>query len=196
MDTLSNPYLADAFGVGFRQYDRNARKNHRDELVTKYAWAIPNENAISLLASMSPVLEMAAGNGYWAKLIVDAGGTVEAFDKTPGLHHPSSLTRKLWYPVKRGGVHSIQPHHKDYTLLLVWPPYDTPLAFKALTRFLEIGGKTVMYVGEGYGGCTGCDQFHALLDSRFKEVAYTEIPSWEYIHDHMMVYERLPDESL
>lgn len=185
-----NPYHQEAEAAKYLRYDWRSHTDHRDALVAKYAWAIPNDNAIQLLAGMGPILEMGAGNGYWAKLIVEAGGKIEPYDKKPGTHHYHATPRAVWYPVLDGYPDAITVRHKDWVLLLVWPPYGEPLAFDALTCFLAVGGKTVVFVGEGCGGCTADDDFFRLLGERFEEVGSTDIPQWEGIHDYLTVYQR------
>ncbi len=185
-----NPYLQEAQAVNYQWYNWQTRKDNRDPLVAKYAWAIPNDNAIQLLAGMGPIIEMGAGNGYWAKLIVDAGGKIEPFDVKPGQHHHAAMAREVWYPVINGGPDQITVRHKDWVLLLVWPPYGGSLAFEALTRFMEIGGKTVVFVGESGGGCTADDTFFELLEAHFESVGRADIPQWWGLHDSLTVYQR------
>lgn len=185
-----NPYLQEAESFRFQQYDFQTRTPCRDTLVARYAWAIPNDNAINLLAGMGPIIEMGAGNGYWAKLITEAGGTIEPYDRTPGSHHYQTPKGTVWHPVMEGGVEKILAHHRSHILLLVWPPYLGALAFDALTRYLEVGGKTVVFVGESQGGCTADDRFFRLLDSQFEEVGDADIPQWYGIHDCLTVYQR------
>ena len=38
-----------------------------EPLIEKFAWAIPNEKALSIIQSFSPLVEMGAGKGYWAQ---------------------------------------------------------------------------------------------------------------------------------
>lgn len=185
-----NPYHQEAEAAKYLRYDWRSHTDHRDALVAKYAWAIPNDNAIQVLAGMGPIIEMGAGNGYWAKLIVEAGGTIEPYDKNPGEHHCASTPQTVWHPVIEGGPESITARHENHVLLLVWPPYMGELAFDALTRFLEIGGKTVVFVGESQGGCTADDAFFKLLEARFDEVGDTDIPQWDGLHDYLTVYQR------
>lgn len=185
-----NPYHQEAEAAKYLRYDWRSHTDHRDALVAKYAWAIPNDNAIQVLAGMGPIIEMGAGNGYWARLITDAGGAVAAYDKDPGGHHSKNDTKSLWYPVLEGGPEQITVRHRDHVLLLVWPPYMGELAFDALTRFLEIGGKTLVFVGESQGGCTADDDFFNLLEARFDEVGDTDIPQWDGLHDYLTVYQR------
>ena len=52
-----------------------------EPLCKKYAWAIPDERALHILARFSPLIELGAGRGYWARLLRDRGVDIIAFDK-------------------------------------------------------------------------------------------------------------------
>jgi hypothetical protein len=71
--------------------------------------------------------------------------------------------------------------------MMVWPPYATPMAHNALCNF---AGNNVIYVGEGHGGCTGCDDFHETLDEEFVLIEECDIPQYNGIHDRLTVWER------
>ena len=185
-----NQYQQEAHAVNYQWYNWQTRKDNRDTLVAKYAWAIPDGNAIELLAGMSPIIEMGAGNGYWAKLIAEAGGRIEPYDKCPGEHHHAAPPSYLWYPVRAGGPEAITEAHRDHVLLLVWPPYGGSLAHEALTRYLDVGGNTVVFVGESDGGCTADESFFELLEARFDAVGCAGIPQWWGLHDSLTVYRR------
>jgi hypothetical protein len=47
----------------------------------KYAWAIPNERALHILTSFSPLIEIGAGKGYWAALLRLVEVDILAYDK-------------------------------------------------------------------------------------------------------------------
>jgi hypothetical protein len=76
--------------------------------------------------------------------------------------------------------------HPDRTLVL-WPPYDNPMAALALKLY---GGATVAYVGEDGWGCTGDGAFHDLLWSHWETVRVIDIPQWEGLHDRLRIYRR------
>ena len=52
-------------------------------------------------------------------------------------------------------------------------------------------GDTVLYVGEGCGGCTGDDNFHERLEDEFELIEEMEIPQWNGIHDWLYHYSRV-----
>lgn len=165
--------------------DRWAR---RDELVKRYAWAIPNDAAITCLVRHSPILEVGAGTGYWASLVAAAGGTVRAFDKAP----PGTGINEYGHLV---AYHQVEPMHRvrwralaDHTLFLCWPPMSK-MAQRVLSRYR---GSRVIYVGE-QDGCTGTPHFHIALERHWHQVERIEIPQWYGMHDGLYVYERLKE---
>ncbi len=150
----------------------------RDKLVKVFAWAIPNNDAIAALAKLPKIVEVGAGNGYWSHLVKRAGGDITPFDTKPWLGS--------WTPVQKID-NGCQFLHKFKTLFLCWPPYDDTMAFHYLSRF---NGEYVAYVGEGHGGCTGDDAFHALLDDSWEEIETIDIPQWYGVHDRLYIFKR------
>lgn len=53
-------------------------------------------------------------------------------------------------------------------------------------------GDTVIYIGEGRGGCTGDDSFHEKLKFEYKLVDVYWIPQHFGIHDQLYIYKRYP----
>jgi len=151
----------------------------RDKMVQKYAWAIPNEQAISKLVELSPLIEIGAGAGYWAKLVEEAGGKIVCYDIEPPLTQ--------WHPIWKSEPHVIKQRYILRTLFLCWPPYEESMAADCLKLYK---GRTLVYVGEGYGGCTGDDNFHEELKNNWLLCDRLEIPQWYGIHDSMYIYKR------
>ena len=149
----------------------------RRACTSKYSWAIPNQAAIETLVSLGSIIEIGAGNGYWASLIKSQGGEIEAFDSHPWLYP--------YIEVKEGSVEVLKTT-KANTLFLCWPPYDEPLAYDALKAFK---GEFLVYVGEGDGGCTGDDNFHKELKN-WQKIKEVKIPSYPGIRDRLFVYQR------
>lgn len=182
----------------------------RFEACSRYAWAIPSPEAIEVIASFGPVIEVGAGTGYWARRLWDAGCDVIATDLNPpvllpgrepeDMHRPqassvSSPTGNHWHrsgalyhPMSEDDAAVAAAEHPDRTLLLVWPPYNHDMAFRAARAHLDAGGTTVAYVGEGYGGCTADDAFHELLAERYEQVHLVALPQWPGIHDDLTIW--------
>lgn len=160
----------------------------RQEWTAAYAWAIPSEEALATIKKYGPIVEIGAGTGYWAHLLRQRGVDILAYDRNPppnegNFHHKNA---KCWTTVEHGGP-GIAAAHSDRTLFLCWPPYDTPMAADCLAAYT---GKTVIYIGESWGGCTGDNKFFAELDANWEQVEEVDIPQYSWIHDYLYVYRR------
>lgn len=153
----------------------------------RYAWAVPTDDALAAIARHGPLVEIGAGTGYWAALLARRGVDVVAYDAAPppaaNHWHPGAA---CWVAVEQGGPEKVDLH-PDRALFLCWPPYADPMAADALRRY---AGRTVIYVGEGGGGCTGDEAFHDQLERDFEEVELVAIPQWEGVHDYLSIHAR------
>ena len=155
----------------------------------KYAWAIPNPEAIATLVEHSPLIEVGAGRGYWAALAAAQGADILAFDPNPpdrdGLNswHRQPGT---FFDVARADL-EIASRHPDRTLFLCWPPHNSDVALRTLRSYQ---GKTVVYVGDE-GRDAGSPQFCAELARSFTRTRVVEIPRWPGINDRLEVWRRL-----
>jgi hypothetical protein len=50
-------------------------------LSDKFAWAIPNLRALSILGTFGPLVEIGAGKGYWGHLLEEEGIDIICVDK-------------------------------------------------------------------------------------------------------------------
>ncbi len=175
MDYMENPLLDLWLNRG-TDSTRDYRARERGHKL--YAWAIPTDEALATIAKYSPIIEIGAGTGYWAALLQERGTDVLAFD----IYQAGPKHTKVLF----GSCEEIQ-NHPERTLFLCWPPYKTPMAIDCLKAYR---GRYLIYVGEGDGGCTGDDAFHALLCREWKPIEYVKIPRWLTIHDRLVVYER------
>jgi hypothetical protein len=168
----------------------------------RYSWAVPNDAAIDAIAKYSPsgIVEIGAGGGYWAMLLRGHGIDVIAFDPDPVGGPTGWHDGHQWSEVLQGDHHRIKDY-PDRTLLLVWPSYTAAWSHEVIE---EYRGDTVIYVGEGPGGCCGDDRMHELLvgcgcyetpctctPAQFRLVEDTEIPQWAGIHDRLTVHRRV-----
>lgn len=157
----------------------------REELVEEYAWAIPNHEAIATIADHAPVLEVGAGRGYWAALVRGHLDDADAVVAT----EPNTRWNEAWATVLLDleAVDAVETFGEGRTLLLGWPPYDDPMAADALEAY---PGDTVIYVGEGRGGCTAGERFHRRLHEQWELSETVAIPTFLGIRDRLEVWER------
>ncbi len=174
---------------------------NRYDVISRYGFAIPCEEAIDLLARCpQPIAEVGAGLAYWAHLLRERYGVAaDCYDTDvpPSREAKQSFAedshmrgyhfdQEPWHPVLPGTPESLR--RKNYqTLLLIWPDYGSRMALDSLRCF---SGSVVVSVGEGSGGCTGDDKFHDKLDLDWLEVFRVPIPRWQGLHDDMTVHVR------
>jgi len=156
-----------------------------------YAFAITDPASVSFVAEHlgTRAIEMGAGTGYWAWQLTQLGVDILAYDKFPPDKLPNDYFSqiKAWHPVQQGDP-KILTEHPDRALFLCWPPYGGSLAHECLQAYQ---GHRFVFIGEDCGGCTGDDDFFALLDKDWQEIAEHPIQQWRYIHDVITVYERI-----
>ena len=155
----------------------------REALVYKYAWAIPDDEALRLIAALGPIVEVGAGTGYWAALIADRGADILAYDIDP---FDSKWCGNRFFDVKQAGV-EVAADHPDRTLFLCWPPYDKPMAADALRAYR---GDRLVFVGEGVSGCTADDSFFDMLADAWTLERTHNIPQWSCVSDWLEIYSR------
>lgn len=198
MKKLKNPYLQQFNSLMTPQVvaswsiERDVELHRkRIDLTKQYSFAIPNRKAVRAIADLSPVVELGAGTGYWASLISQAGGRIEAFDRALVGNEYKFMNHH--YPVREGTEAVLDSLESNWTLFLCWPCYNEPFAFNALSRY---GGNHLVYVGEGNGGCCGDDRFFSMLNTCWEIVNEIDIPQWPFIRDRMYIYRRKRNETL
>lgn len=184
---LTNDYASinDFPSIETFMFDRKCR----EQWVKEFSWAIPNPEALRAIQHLgSPIVEIGAGSGYWGYLLRCLGIRCYLYDINPpdtcDNHWASRGTQ--WTYVAKGDVECLD-RHPDCTLFLCWPPYQDDMALRAAERYT---GQYLIYVGEGYGGCTGCDEFHQLLHNQFDECKRIDIPQFYGLHDELVIYKR------
>ena len=189
---MNNPYLDEFLAVDGSNYGSIHSFDHRSKLTKQYAWAVPTERAVKLIVSLGPVVEIGAGNGYWASLIAGVGGDIIAFDEHP---YDNRWCNGSYHPIAVGGPEKAG-EHPGRALFLCWPPYDTTFAHECLWHYVKAGGQTLIYIGEGSGGCTGDDKFHEQIqdlcyNGGWHRLDCVRLPQWAGIRDYLFVYRKL-----
>jgi len=141
----------------------------RTDLCVRYSWSIPSPGDIAWIREQlhgQDVVEIGAGGGYWAWQLTQAGIAVAAYDPYEPGSDNNFARHRLYHPVMTGD-HTMAANHPDRALMLCWPSYCDPFAKQALHAY---EGDTVIYIGEGEGGCCADDRFHRILRRDFEEI--------------------------
>jgi hypothetical protein len=185
--------------------------SRRKELAASFAWAIPAEPALAMLARYSPLLECGAGTGYWAALLAGRGADVLASDVAPpGQAAPRGRpalsagvpgagdnrfhgTHRPWTEVAPLDAVRAVRAHPGRTLLLCWPPFDDDSASYAPLRAYR--GDVLLYVGDvpgpdGLTGATGTTRFHRELALNWTQAEQSALPNWPGLGDRLVVFRR------
>src|SRR5215470_975424 len=197
LEAGENPYLdlfrsliAPPLPLGVSQMLNLAER--RRELAACFAWAIPTDEALTLLAAHAPLVECGAGMGYWSALARVRGVDVLAYDLIPPGQRADNeyhaRGRRPWTSIHRGSSVTAVRRHRDRTLFLCWPPYDDDAASYAALRAYD--GDVLVYVGEPGEGATGSVRFHRELQLNWTLAQEVTLPRWPRIHDSLMVYRR------
>ena len=196
----TNPYLKEFMNIEGYKYMTNfisSLKNGenvtditdiRFQLIGKYAFAVPCKEALAKIKLYEPIIEIGAGNGYWAFLLKNIGTDIIPVDD-------KGIKKKNWshifeddteYTEVTDGNENKILEYPERNLMLCWPPYSDLMAFRCLSLF---EGDFVLYIGE-LGGCTANDDFHYKLDRDFVLVEHVNIPQWEHVNDGLFIYKR------
>jgi hypothetical protein len=170
----------------------------RKELAAIFAWAIPDEATLAMLARQGPLLECGAGTGYWAALLSDRGTDIVASDPAgvprsgPPYAGDGNSARdaghRPWADVRAYDALSAVRAHPDRVLFLCWPAFNDDAAGYAALRAYR--GSTLAYIGEGPGGLTGTVRFHRELDANWSIAGQAVLPNWPGIRDSLTLYRR------
>jgi short subunit dehydrogenase-like uncharacterized protein len=165
----------------------------RYALTHKYAWAVPNAEALATIAEQGKVVDAGAGSGYWSSLLRKMDVDVVAFDKHGmdlSSNHFHKTAVRPWTDIVKGDAQTVSAHG-DRTLFMSFPPDGEPFGHDVLNQYR---GDKFVYVGEERGGVTGDEKFFDLLDKQWKQTKFVEIPRWEcsdgLMRDAMQVFER------
>ena len=172
------------------------RKMDREWPCWSLAFAVPSEEALALLSSVGPIVEMGSGTGYWAQLLLARGVKVSAFDAVPTPHagHVAAVRGggkrgaaaapqqnefhgdcPSFVPVRSGGPPVLADSMwSGHTLLLCYPPKGQPMAAECVQHFC---GDAIAHVGE-WRGDTGHRSFEESLAMGWELSARMPLPNW------------------
>jgi hypothetical protein len=179
-------------------FDRAGRMmNVRRELVKKYSFAIPTEEAIRTICSHGPLIEIGAGTGYWAWCVRQLGGDILVYDIHPPQREACPSGNRFhgnegcWTHVEQG-TETMLGMHPDRTLLLGWPPFQEPLALQALQLYR---GEYFLYIGSlplanGWKGPMASDAFLEELGRDWWLTQSIQLPNWDLCWDALHVFKR------
>ena len=165
----------------------------RNKYIEEYGWGVPDKQAIKKIKEFvgnDNVLEIGGGYGLWAKLMKDEGISITTTDanviETQSKDHYIPNQKQFTEVEQIDHLKAIEKYGHFGVLMMVWPPYDNPMAYEALAFF---EGNKLVLVGED-NGCTACKNFFNLLYNEWKEIEKVSIPRWQDVYDRLTLWIR------
>ena len=197
-DTDGNPYLGEVMSL-IRAARRDGREalvralgEKRSELISRYAFSIPTPDIVREIARLSPLVEIGAGSGYWARCLRAAGADIVAYDtRPPGEGLPfdpaggNPWFEEEWFNVTEGDA-AMAGRYPERSLFLCWPPIHDAMAMDALSGYRAAGGKKLVYIGSP--GSSGDEAFHRELATLTVERS-ARLWSWPGIDEMLVIYD-------
>ena len=155
-------------------------------LVHSYSEAIPTLKALQLLASLSPLVEIGAGIGYWARLLADCGADIVASDIAAPDSNSWTAGSQPWTTVIVCDALTAVRRHPDRVLFACWPP--RPTGYKS-TVLPVYEGRTLALITDDPLD-TGHDPLYGSLERDWSLSQRLDLPHWPARHDSLMIWRR------
>lgn len=159
----------------------------RHWVTREFGFALPCREALAAVKAISPIVEVAAGAGTWARLLHKNGADIIATDRNFRTGYGFNAGRL--HPVARMSAADAIRKYPNRNVLMSWPCYDAEWSTEA-TRHIR-PGRTLALISEGMGGCCGADSLFLQLAFRFRHIKTVRIPCWAGIHDRLELYRRI-----
>lgn len=167
----------------------------RYSFVEQFGFVLLSEqllNQVSEFLENKTVCEIGAGTGWLSYNLQKKGIDITPVDYKP-IQDSDFAFKKLHTDILvANGIDYLENTLSD-VVILSWPDYDTSFASQVLKSLKK--GQTLIYIGEGDGGCTGDDEFFSLIETKTKlnknvtESLQKSSLSWTGIHDTWYVFE-------
>ena len=146
-----------------------SRTLFRTYYTKQYGFALLNKEFIEKAAEAFRhlnVLEVMAGSGYLAYHLKMHGVDIIATDNHSWRNgrNDKYFAKDLYEIKDMDAVDAVEEYHEWANLVIMsWPPYDKSIGY-LVAKACEKYKLQLLYIGEDYGGCTGDDDLHELID--------------------------------
>ncbi|HUB40353.1 MAG TPA: hypothetical protein VMA72_16005 [Streptosporangiaceae bacterium] len=161
-------------------------------LAQRYAYVLPNDSALALLAGLGPLVEVGAGTGYWAHRLRSIGVDIVAFDQAPlngqrvNRYHSPALP---WTRVEQGDQ-TVLSAYADRGLFLCWPPLFSSLG-DCLSYY---HGDTVACIGDGGHRTARLDHLHEAF-TKVATAPVRALDPYPGATPQLTIWKRTPGET-
>lgn len=167
----------------------------RDTYVHKYGFAILSEPLLDIYEAFlkgKEVVEIGAGSGWLSHKLQERGIAITPVDMAVGESNAYGF-HKPFTDIVHESAATYLSRHNPSVVVMSWPNYNTDFAYEVLSLLKP--GQTLIYVGEGLGGCCAKDNFFELLEEKAilqegaTQLFESENLQWPHIHDEHYVYQ-------
>ena len=159
-------FTLDVFDELVRNIPATTIKNIiRGTLIKTQSYMTPIKENIDTLASLlkgKRVFDMGCGSGSLTYLLSNMGIDIDAYDLEEPTYCFDNSHTYVYTSTDLTDICRVKPD----VVILSWPDYDSGFAYRVAT-FCLLESIPIYYLGEGYGGWTGDDEFHDLLANAF-----------------------------
>jgi hypothetical protein len=178
----------------------------RDLFIDEFSFAVPTREALDCLAQYSPLLEIGAGSGAWAKLLAMRGADIIATD--PALESYRTFVAKedesnvfrrwerLYHPILPLQGKTAVRRWPKRNVFCCWPSLGDAWLRQAARAMLP--GRVLLVVREE---ATADERTWDYVEYAFKPIAIgaggdgwvdnsIELPNWHFLHDHLEVWQK------
>lgn len=207
-DTLDKYWSSETFfhdknkkSIDIRRENFSYLDKYAQDLIDKYAWACPDDRALRIIATFSPLIEIGSGKGYWVSLLRNH------FDSVDVIAADKYVAKKSFTTVVKGGPEilknkkSSMVHDKPRTLLLCYPDEQEAIASQCLDYYT---GEYIIHIGESLVGAgtlfgvpqapfgrTSSADFQVSLSEMFHQVLVCDLHNrLPYSRDCISVWKR------
>jgi hypothetical protein len=184
-----NPPVSEALrSAGFTSGGGPDARYVRKGFVHTWGCSIPCREAVDALSGLGPLVELAAGTGYWSRLLSAAGVDVVATDNKVAHVHDFSGEWGRHFPVETLAARSAVLAYPARSAFCSWPSKDSAWLVDALA--LMRPGQSFAMISETAGGLGPAAEVFACLADAFDEVETVTIPQFPPHSDALRIWRR------
>ena len=188
---------------GIRDFARASMEHmlihtERDRFISEFSFAVPTREALDRICRFSPLLEIGAGSGAWAKLLAMRGADIIATD--PALEGfqlffgSGGRWAQSYYPVLPLHGKTAVRRWLNRNVFCSWPSLNQTWLRQAARAMPP--GRVLLVVREA---ATADERTWDDVEYRFKPLGEPrdgwvdnsiELPTWHFLHDHLEVWQK------
>jgi hypothetical protein len=150
-----------------------------------FGYGVPCCEVIDEIARYGPLLELGAGNGFWAFWLRKKGCNVIATD----IGEDNPYTKNKWIDVVQLDALTAMNNFPDRNILIVWPHFTARWVVEIIGQMRP--SQILCYVGEGPFGCCAPPAFFLEMERhQFKMIYLCASPAWPINTDYLAIYSK------